>query len=401
MVKIAVLGYGTVGSGIVEVIKTNQDMVDKKAGDAIDVKYILDLRDFPGDPYENLVVHDVEVILNDPEVQVVAEAMGGVEPAYTFTKRALSSGKSVCTSNKELVAKHGPELLQLARENKCNYMFEASVGGGIPIIRPLNASLTPERVDGITGILNGTTNYILTKMEREGSDFDVVLKEAQEKGYAERNPEADVEGYDACRKIAILSSLVYGKNVNFEDIYTEGITKITTTDFTYAKKAGWTIKLLAMSKEVDGKYFAMVTPCMINPTNPLYNVNDVFNGILVHGNTLGNTMYYGAGAGKLPTASAVVSDIIDCVKHLGKTVFCFWDAEDLKLSSMDDSVKRFFVRVSDADFAKAKEVFGDVEMIDADVAGEKGFFTQAMSEKDFNEKSAQVGNVLSRIRVEE
>ena len=401
MVKIAVLGYGTVGSGIVEVIKTNQELVNKKAGDEIDVKYILDLRDFPGDPYENLVVHDVEVILNDPEVQVIAEAMGGVEPAYTFTKRALSQGKSVCTSNKELVAKHGPELLQIARDNKCNYMFEASVGGGIPIIRPLNASLTPERVDGITGILNGTTNYILTKMEKEGSDFDVVLKEAQEKGYAERNPEADVEGYDACRKIAILSSLIYGKTVDFEDIYTEGITKITTTDFTYAKKAGWTIKLLAMSKEVDGKYFAMVTPCMINPTNPLYNVNDVFNGILVHGNTLGNTMYYGAGAGKLPTASAVVSDIIDCVKHIGKTVFCFWDAEKLQLSSMDDSVKRFFVRVADADFAKAQEVFGDVEVIEAGVAGEKGFFTKAMSEKEFNEKSAQIGNVLSRIRVEE
>lgn len=401
MVKIAVLGYGTVGSGIVEVIKTNQELVNKKAGDEIDVKYILDLRDFPGDPYENLVVHDVEVILNDPEIQVIAEAMGGVEPAYTFTKRALLQGKSVCTSNKELVAKHGPELLQIARDKKCNYMFEASVGGGIPIIRPLNASLTPERVDGITGILNGTTNYILTKMEKEGSDFDVVLKEAQEKGYAERNPEADVEGYDACRKIAILSSLVYGKTVNFEDIYTEGITKITTTDFTYAKKAGWTIKLLAMSKEVDGKYFAMVTPCMINPTNPLYNVNDVFNGILVHGNTLGNTMYYGAGAGKLPTASAVVSDIIDCVKHIGKTVFCFWDAEKLQLSSMDDSVKRFFVRVADADFAKAQEVFGQVEVIDAGVEGEKGFFTQAMSEKDFNEKSAQVGSVLSRIRVEE
>ncbi len=401
MVKVAVLGYGTVGSGIVEVIKTNQDMVNKKAGNEIDVKYILDLRDFPGDPYENLVVHDVEVILNDPEVEVIAEAMGGVEPAYTFTKRALLSGKSVCTSNKELVAKHGAELLQLARDHKCNYMFEASVGGGIPIIRPLNASLTPERVDGITGILNGTTNYILTKMEREGSDFDVVLKEAQEKGYAERNPEADVEGYDACRKIAILSSLVYGKTVNFEHIYTEGITKITTTDFAYAKKAGWTIKLLAMSKEVDGKYFAMVTPCMINPSNPLYNVNDVFNGILVHGNTLGNTMYYGAGAGKLPTASAVVSDIIDCVKHIGKTVFCFWDEEELELSSMDDSVKRFFVRVADADFAKAQEVFGAVEVIDAAVAGEKGFFTQAMSEKEFNEKSAQVGQILSRIRVEE
>ena len=375
MVKVAVLGYGTVGSGIVEVI--------------------------PGDPYENLVVHDVEIILNDPEVLVIAEAMGGVEPAYTFTKRALSAGKSVCTSNKELVAKHGAELIELARANKCNYMFEASVGGGIPIIRPLNASLTPERVDGITGILNGTTNYILTKMEKEGSDFDTVLKEAQDKGYAERNPEADVEGYDACRKIAILSSLIYGKNVNFEHIYTEGITKITTNDFAYAKKAGYTIKLLAMSKEVDGKYFAMVTPCMINDQNPLYFVNDVFNGILVHGNTLGNTMYYGAGAGKLPTASAVVSDIIDCVKHLGKTVFCFWDKEELHLSSMDDSVKRFFVRVKDADFAKAKEVFGDVEEIDAQIAGEKGFFTQAMSEKAFKEKSAQVGEIISRIRVEE
>lgn len=401
MVKVAVLGYGTVGSGIVEVIKTNQDMVNKKAGDEIDVKYILDLRDFPGDPYENLVVHDVEIILNDPEVLVIAEAMGGVEPAYTFTKRALSAGKSVCTSNKELVAKHGAELIELARVNKCNYMFEASVGGGIPIIRPLNASLTPERVDGITGILNGTTNYILTKMEKEGSDFDTVLKEAQDKGYAERNPEADVEGYDACRKIAILSSLIYGKNVNYEHIYTEGITKITTNDFAYAKKAGYTIKLLAMSKEVDGKYFAMVTPCMINDQNPLYFVNDVFNGILVHGNTLGNTMYYGAGAGKLPTASAVVSDIIDCVKHLGKTVFCFWDKEELTLSSMDDSVKRFFVRVKDADFAKAKEVFGDVEEIDAQIAGEKGFFTQAMSEKAFKEKSAQVGEIISRIRVEE
>ena len=401
MVKVAVLGYGTVGSGIVEVIKTNQDMVNKKAGDEIDVKYILDLRDFPGDPYENLVVHDVEIILNDPEVLVIAEAMGGVEPAYTFTKRALSAGKSVCTSNKELVAKHGAELIELARVNKCNYMFEASVGGGIPIIRPLNASLTPERVDGITGILNGTTNYILTKMEKEGSDFDTVLKEAQDKGYAERNPEADVEGYDACRKIAILSSLIYGKNVNFEHIYTECITKITTNDFAYAKKAGYTIKLLAMSKEVDGKYFAMVTPCMINDQNPLYFVNDVFNGILVHGNTLGNTMYYGAGAGKLPTASAVVSDIIDCVKHLGKTVFCFWDKEELTLSSMDDSVKRFFVRVKDADFAKAKEVFGDVEEIDAQIAGEKGFFTQAMSEKAFKEKSAQVGEIISRIRVEE
>ena len=404
MVKVAVLGYGTVGSGIVEVIKTNQDMVNKKAGDEIDVKYILDLRDFPGDPYENLVVHDVEIILNDPEVLVIAEAMGGVEPAYTFTKRALSAGKSVCTSNKELVAKHGAELIELARANKCNYMFEASVGGGIPIIRPLNASLTPERVDGITGILNGTTNYILTKMEKEGSDFDTVLKEAQDKGYAERNPEADVEGYDACRKIAILSSLIYGKNVNFEHIYTEGITKITTNDFAYAKKAGYTIKLLAMSKEVDGKYFAMVTPCMINDQNPLYFVNDVFNGILVHGNTLGNTMYYGAGAGKLPTASAVVSDIIDCVKHLGKTVFCFWDKEELQLSSMDDSVKRFFVRVKDTSLDEVDKAFGKVEaVIEPDSLPEEfGFITRLMTQGEYKERVKALGeNVLGMIRVKD
>ena len=399
MVKVAVLGYGTVGSGIVEVIKTNQRAVNQKTGDELDVKYILDLRDFPGDPYENLVVHDVEVILNDPEIKVIAEAMGGVEPAYTFTKRALESGKSVCTSNKELVAKHGPELLALAKENQCNYMFEASVGGGIPIIRPLNSSLTPEQIDGITGILNGTTNYILTKMEREGSDFDTVLKEAQEKGYAERNPEADVEGYDACRKIAILSSLSYGKNVNFENIYTEGITKITTNDFSYAKAAGYTIKLLAMSKKVDGKYFACVTPAMINATNPLYNVSDVFNAILVHGNTLGNTMYYGAGAGKLPTASAVVSDVIECARNLGNTLPVFWDSEELSLSSLDDSSKKFFVRVADAEFEQAKAVFGAVDVIDGGIAGEKGFITGVMSEKEFKEKSEKVA-VISRIRVE-
>lgn len=399
MIKVAVLGYGTVGSGIVEVIKTNQESINKKVGDELDVKYILDLRDFPGDPYESLVVHDVEVILNDPEIKVIAEAMGGVEPAYTFTKRALESGKSVCTSNKELVAKHGPELLELAKANKCNYMFEASVGGGIPIIRPLNSSLTSEQVEGITGILNGTTNYILTKMETEGSDFDVVLKEAQEKGYAERNPEADVEGYDACRKIAILSSLAYGKNVNFEDIHTEGITKITTKDFAYAKAAGYTIKLLAMSRKIDGKYFASVTPCMIPATNPLYSVSDVFNAILVRGNTLGNTMYYGAGAGKLPTASAVVSDVIECARNIGNTLPVFWDAENLTISSLDDSVKKFFVRVKDTDLASAENVFGEIEIIEADVAGETGFMTKNMSEKEFKELCAGL-EIISRIRVE-
>lgn len=401
MVKVAVLGYGTVGSGIVEVIKTNQEMVNKKTGDEMDVKYILDLRDFPGDPYEKLVVHDVDVILNDPEIKVIAEAMGGVEPAYTFTKKALLSGKSVCTSNKELVAKHGPELLGLAKEHNCNYMFEASVGGGIPIIRPLNSSLTPEKIDGITGILNGTTNYILTKMEREGSDFDEVLKDAQEKGYAERNPEADVEGYDACRKIAILSSLAFGKTVDFEKIYTEGITKITTEDFAYAKKLGSTIKLFGMSKAVDGKYFAMVCPCMIFAEHPLFSVSDVFNGILVHGNTLGNTMYYGAGAGKLPTASAVVSDMIECGRNPGHTLPCYWDAEELTLSGMEDAKRRFFVRISADRKEKATELFGNVEMIEAGVAGEYGFISQVMTEKELKEKAEALGGVISMIRVEE
>lgn len=401
MVKTAVLGYGTVGSGIVEVIKTNQEMVNKKAGVDIDVKYILDLRDFPGDPYENLVVHDVEAILNDEEVSIVCEAMGGIEPAYTFSKRALMAGKSVCTSNKELVAKHGPELIQIARENNCNYLFEASVGGGIPIIRPINSSLTPERIEAITGILNGTTNYILTKMEREGSDFSEVLKEAQEKGYAERNPEADVEGYDACRKIAILSSLVYGKTVNFEDIYTEGITKISTRDFTYMKQIDSTIKLLGMSRYVDGKYFAMVAPFVIGRDNALYSVNDVFNAILVKGNTLGETMYYGKGAGKLPTASAVVSDVIDCAKHVGKNIFCFWDPEKLQLAGIEDAKRRFFVRVEGSDKAKAEAVFGKVSFLDAGFSDETGFITEVMSEKEYKEKAEAAGNVISMIRVEE
>lgn len=401
MVKIAVLGYGTVGSGIVEVIKTNQELVNKKAGVAIDVKYILDLRDFPGDPYESLVVHDADIILGDSEVSVVCEAMGGIEPAYTFTKKALLSGKSVCTSNKELVAKHGPELIQIAKENDCNYMFEASVGGGIPIIRPINASLTPERIDAVTGILNGTTNYILTKMENEGSDFEEVLKEAQEKGYAERNPEADVEGHDACRKIAILSSLVYGCTVDYEEIYTEGITKITTKDFAYMHKMGTTIKLLGMSKEVDGKYFAIVAPFVLNSENPLYTVKDVFNGILVHGCTLGDTMYYGKGAGKLPTASAVVSDVIDCAKHINKNVYCFWSPEKIELTSIEESKRRFFVRVSGTDKAAVEEVFGKAEFIDAGLDGELGFITEVMTEKMYKEKAEKAGNVLSMIRVEE
>lgn len=404
MINVAVFGYGTVGSGVVEVIEKNKDMINKKAGAELHVKYVLDLRDFPGDPIQEKVVHDVNVILDDPDVQIICETMGGVNPAYDFTKQALLKGKSVCTSNKELVANHGPELLRLAKDNHCNYLFEASVGGGIPIIRPLNYSLTAEKIDGITGILNGTTNYILTKMDKEGADFAEVLKEAQEKGYAERNPEADVEGYDACRKIAILSSLMCLKNVKYEDIYTEGITKITATDFLYAKELDMSIKLLAMSKDMGEEYFAMVAPFMISREHPLYSVNDVFNAVFVHGNMLGDSMYYGRGAGKLPTASAVVSDVVDCARHIGKTIMCFWEDEDVKLASIDNVSRRFFVRVdkNKAEETKVKEVFGKVEFVYVpSLTNEFGFVTEVMTEKEFREKAEALNAVISRIRIEE
>lgn len=400
MINVAVLGYGTVGSGVVEVIEKNKEEIDKKSGEKLNIKYILDLRDFPGDPYENKVVHDVEIIMNDPEVNVICETMGGIHPAYEFSKRAILSGKSVCTSNKELVANHGPELIRLAKEHKCNYLFEASVGGGIPIIRPINYSLTAEKIDGITGILNGTTNYILSKMAAEGADFEEVLKEAQEKGYAERNPEADVEGYDACRKIAILSSLMTGKNVKYEDIYTEGITKITSADFVYAHAMGKTIKLLAQSKEVDGKFYAMVAPFMISKQHPLYMVNDVFNAVCVHGNMLGDSMYYGRGAGKLPTASAVVSDVVDCARHIGKVIMCFWDDQDVELTGIEQASRRFFVRVEGEKETKAIHTFERVSAIEADVTGEFAFVTEQMPEKEFNDKAEEVG-IISRIRIEE
>ncbi len=399
MIQVAVFGYGTVGSGVVEVIENNKQEVNKKAGEELNVKYILDLRDFPGDPYENKVVHDVEVILNDPEVKIICETMGGVKPAYDFTKRALLAGKSVCTSNKELVASHGPELLSIARENHCNYLFEASVGGGIPIIRPINYSLTAEKIDAIIGILNGTTNYILSKMEKEGAAFADVLKQAQELGYAEKNPEADVEGYDACRKIAILSSLMTGKNVKYDDIYTEGITKITAADFIYAKAMGKTIKLLAQSKESEGKVYAMVAPFMISTSHPLAMVNDVFNAIFVHGNMLGDSMYYGSGAGKLPTASAVVADVIDCARHMGKTVMCFWDAENVELAGIEEAKRSFFVRVDASKEKEAIAAFESVSVVEANVEGEFAFVTDVMTEKEFNEKADKVG-IISRIRIE-
>jgi len=402
MIKIAVLGYGTVGSGVVEVIEKNKDMVNKKAGEELSIKYILDLRDFPGDPYENKVVHDYQTIVNDPEIQIICETMGGTGAAYEFTKQALQVGKSVCTSNKELVAAHGPELLTMAKEHKCNYLFEASVGGGIPIIRPLNYSLTAEKIESITGILNGTTNYILSKMEKEGADFDAVLKRAQEKGYAERNPEADVEGYDACRKIAILSSLMLGENVDYRKVYTEGITKITATDFAYAKEMDMSIKLLAMSKEVGDETLAMVAPFMISADHPLHMVNGVFNAVFVHGNMLGDSMYYGKGAGKLPTASAVVSDVIDCARHIGKVIMCFWDATDAKLMNIEEAENKFFFRVKSGNGEKVKAVFGEVKSVKlSGMDEEEAFVTSLMKEKDFAEKYEKIADICvgNRIRV--
>lgn len=399
MTKIALLGYGTIGSGVAEVLRINKESIAKKAGDQIEIKYILDLRKFPGDPNEDKIVHDYDVILNDPEIAVVVEAMGGVEPAYTFTKNALLAGKSVATSNKALVAKHGAELIALAGEKNLNFLFEASVGGGIPIIRPLISCLTADVVEEITGILNGTTNYMMTKMSEEGSEFEDVLKDAQQKGYAEADPTADIEGHDACRKIAILTSLVSGQQVDFENIHCEGITKISATDIKYAKALGRSIKLLASSRLIDGKYCALVAPFMLPVEHPLYPVSDVFNAVFVHGNVLGDAMFYGSGAGKLPTASAVVADIVDIVKHTGKHVWIDWEQEKLELADYKDAEYRFFVRTG-ADRNAVEAAFGAVSYVEAvDGLNETAFVTEQMSGKAYEAAAEKLGDIINMIRV--
>ena len=404
MINVAVLGYGTVGSGVVEVINTNHESINKRAGQEINVKYVLDLRDFPGDPVEKILVHDYEQIVNDPEVDIVVEVMGGVEPAYTFVKKALLAGKNVCTSNKALVADKGRELMDIAREKSINFLFEASCGGGIPIIRVINSSLTGDEIDEVTGILNGTTNYMLYKMSTEGCEFDTVLKEAQQKGYAEADPTADVEGYDACRKIAILSSLAYSEYFDYKDIYTEGITKITPEDMEYAAKLGRTIKLLGTSRRnADGTCYAMVAPFLIGRDSPLYSVNDVFNAVFVHGNMLGDAMFYGSGAGKLPTASAVVGDIVDAAKHLHTNIFTNWNSTPAKLRPLDQVSGRFFVRVKKDAAEEVKEVFENAEMIYLDQLPEEcAFITTDMTQGEFCAKAEKLGNkVLAKIRVKD
>lgn len=406
MVNIAVLGYGTVGSGVVEVINTNGKGINQRAGDEIYVKYVLDIRDFPGDPIQEKIVHDFEVIVNDPDIQIVVEVMGGIEPAYTFVKRSLQAGKSVATSNKALVAKHGAELLSIAKEKNINFLFEASVGGGIPIIRALNSSMTADEIEEITGILNGTTNYMMTKMFYEGADYDEVLREAQANGFAERNPEADVEGYDACRKIAILSSIISGKQVDFEDIYCEGITRITAEDMKYAKAMGMTIKLLATCKRDGEKLNAMVAPCLLRAEHPLFAINGVFNSIFVHGNMLGDAMFYGSGAGKLPTASAVVGDIVEEARNLERNLGVMWSSEKLALEDRRDVERRFFVRMKGSREElqdRVASVFGMVQFVRAEgVSGEFGFVTERMPEGSYEEKAGQFdGQILGMIRVEE
>ncbi len=402
MIKVSVLGYGTVGSGVVEILKENSELIQKRVGQEVVVKYVLDLRDFPGDPVEEILVHDFNIIAEDPEVDVVVETMGGEHPAYEFVKTCLEKGKSVCTSNKALVAAYGTELIKIAEEKNVNFLFEASVGGGIPIIRPLQSSLCPDEIEEISGILNGTTNYILSKMTDEGLDFDTVLKDAQDKGYAEKDPTADVEGHDACRKIAILTSLAYGKQLDFEDIYTEGITKITDRDIAYAKKLGGKVKIFGSSKKVGDKVSAMVAPVLIYPSNPLYSVDGVFNAILVKGNMVGDVMFYGQGAGKLATASAVVSDVMDAAKHVNENIKTIWAPEKLSLVEVDDAVNMFFVRVSGSkadNEEKVKVAFGEVEAVDAGFADEYAFITDEITEGAYKKAAEQLGNVINKIRV--
>ncbi len=381
MVYAAILGFGTVGSGVYEILRKNPSSIAKKAGDNIDIKYILDIRDFEDHPEKHLFTKNFDDILNDKDVSIVIEVMGGLKPAYEFTKAALLAGKSVITSNKELVATHGTELIAIAKEQKTNYFFEASVGGGIPIIRPLNQCLAANEISHLHGILNGTTNYILTKMFQEGASFEDALKEAQDLGYAERNPEADVEGHDACRKTAILASLAIGKFVDYHDIPTEGITKITQTDVIMAEKIGYVIKLIGSAEiAADGKVSAIVAPRLVSKTSLLSDVDGVFNAIMVRGDSLGDVMFYGRGAGKLPTASAVVADVIDAAKHFHINKWVIWGEHESDMMTQPETVSyRYFVRTKDA--ALINKFAGSEEIGGAD--GEFVFITPEIRESDF------------------
>ncbi|WP_027621789.1 homoserine dehydrogenase [Acetivibrio clariflavus] len=401
MINVAVLGYGVVGSGVVEIIKKNCESISQKAGQEIRVKKILDIRDFDDTcPDKALITKNPEEIFGDDSINIVVETIGGAKIAYEYTKRALECGKHVVTSNKELVATYGPELLKIAKNNNINYLFEASVGGGIPIIRPLNRCLAANEIYSIVGILNGTTNYILTQMKKDGKDFDVALKEAQKNGYAEANPTADIEGHDSCRKIAILSSIAYNEFVDYKNIYTEGISKITLTDIKYAESLNASIKLVAMSEKVGDKIVARVSPAIVDKDNPLYNVEDVFNAIVVKGDAIGEAMFYGRGAGKLPTASAVVADIIEIVKHWGSCGGYDWNVvEGSNVIDIMETKAKYLVRIKTDNESEAKELvnslYGNVEWLKplkVQQKDELAFVTENILEKEHKEKFEVISN---------
>ena len=401
MVNVAILGFGVVGSGVAEVLATNGPHIDQKVDDLIRLKYILDVRDFPDSPFADKVVHDFSVIENDPEVSIVVETIGGAKAALDFTRRALRAGKSVVTSNKELVAEHGCELLKLAAEQGVSYLFEASVGGGIPILRPLNQCLAANEIEEITGILNGTTNYILTRMIRGGLSFDAALKEAQANGYAEQDPTADIEGHDACRKICILASLAFGRHIYPRQVPAEGITGVTLSDVAWAESCGKKLKLLGRAiQQADGRVCAYVSPHLVDVENPLAGVEDVFNAIAVKGNAIGDVMFYGRGAGKLPTASAVVADVIDAAKHRDEKKRVFWaeGGEDTTVSP-DGLASAWYVRGS-GDAGAAKAALPGARLLErADApAGEFALLTGPMTRPELDGKLACV-KPLSVFRV--
>ena len=411
MKNVAVIGYGVVGSGTVELFMKNKDAISKKIGRDCEVKYILDLRDFPDSPFADRIIHDFDTILNDDEIEVVAEVVGGTTFAYDYTKRLLEAGKSVVTSNKALVAAKGAELLKIAHDHNVNYLFEASVGGGIPIIRPLNKCLAGNTIEEIAGILNGTTNFILNKMIKDQMDFDTALKLAQELGYAEQDPTADIEGHDACRKICILASLAYGKHVYPEKVHCSGISHITLDDIAYAENAGFAIKLIGSAKLLDGgRITAIVCPRLVSKTDLIASVDGVYNAITVKGDGVGDVMFYGQGAGKLPTASAVVGDIIDCLKHTERSVMISWEDchDDSYIVPYKSVENAMYVRIQaeNADELKTSisDLFGKLTYIERANRpdNELAFITPTMVEKDIDEKLAELSHsaeIKSKIRL--
>ena len=402
MVSIAIMGHGVVGSGVAEIFTTHKQKLYASIGEEVYVKKILDLREFPDSPLADRFTKNFEDIINDLEIRVVVEVMGGLNPAYDFVKRCLKAGKSVVTSNKELVAAHGAELLEISKETNTNFLFEASVGGGIPIIRPMSQCLVANNVDEIAGILNGTTNFILTKMIEDGMQFDDALKLAQELGFAERNPAADIEGHDACRKICILASLAFGKHVYPNQVETEGITNITLEDVSYIENAGGVIKLLGQIKYInDNEIAAFVSPAVVYNGSQLASVKDVFNAILVRGDAVGDVCFYGPGAGKLPTASAGVADIIDCAKHSERKKIFGWGAgaEDYVVDYKERIEMPFYVRAK-ATPAEINAKFSDVKFLSrkGQPSDEVAFITDIMTENKLNKKLDGI-NVINTIKV--